>query len=115
SSCATGPLTHRPIAHTNERPALFLDRSLTSDGPIAFRVFGPAGGPGFPSTSKLVHLLFDAGGAFEYQRTFGAEESVRTEDIATDLAAPERELVAEDGLRVRAVATHHGDCPSVAY
>jgi ribonuclease BN (tRNA processing enzyme) len=109
-------LTHLHIDHSGDLPALFLARALTSDGPIRFAVFGPQGSAEFPATSQLVHLLFDAGGAWPYQRTFGADEDIHAEDLATDLAAPERRIVAtDDGVVVRATATHHGNCPSIAY
>ena len=69
-------LTHLHIDHSADLPAVFLARGLTSKGPIQFKVFGPEGGAGFPSTTKFLHLLFDAGGVFEYQKTFGAEENI---------------------------------------
>jgi ribonuclease BN (tRNA processing enzyme) len=108
-------LTHLHIDHSGDVPAIFLDRALTSNGPIQFNVFGPDGGPGFPSTTKFLHLLFDAGGVFEYQKTFGAEEQIAGVDLSTDLKSPERQIVDADGLRVREIATHHDDAPSVAY
>jgi ribonuclease BN (tRNA processing enzyme) len=60
-------------------------------------------------------LLFEKGGAWEYQKTFGADETIHTVDLPTDLATPESQISDEDGLRITAIATHHGDCPSVAY
>jgi len=63
-------LTHLHIDHSADLPAIFLDRSLTSDVPIHFQVFGPEGSGLFPSTSQFVHLLFDHSGAYEYQKTF---------------------------------------------
>jgi ribonuclease BN (tRNA processing enzyme) len=108
-------LTHLHIDHSAGLPGVFLTRALTSNGPIQFKVFGPQGGPGFPSTTKFLHLLFEAGGAFEYQKTFGAEEQIVGVDLSTDLEAPERQIVDADGLRVREIATHHDGAPSVAY
>ncbi|HEY6254136.1 MAG TPA: hypothetical protein VI685_29630 [Candidatus Angelobacter sp.] len=35
--------------------------------------------------------------------------------MPTALDSKEREIVSEGNLRVVAIATHHGDCPSVAY
>lgn len=52
-------LTHLHIDHSADLPSIFLDRSLTSDIPIRFRVFGPEGSGLFPSASQFVHLLFE--------------------------------------------------------
>lgn len=108
-------LTHLHIDHSADLPAIFLDRSLTSDAPIHFRVFGPEGSGLFPSTSQFVHLLFDHNGAYEYQKTFGQDERIDTVDLPTVLHSPAREIVSDGELKVVAIATHHGDCPSVAY
>ena len=94
---------------------MFLARGLTSNGPIQFKVFGPEGGVGFPSTTKFLHLLFDAGGVFEYQKTFGAEENIGGVDLSTALKSPEQQIMESNGIRVQEIATHHGDAPSVAY
>src|ERR1700732_4803337 len=37
-------LTHLHIDHSGDLAAFFNARALTSDGPIKYRVFGPAGG-----------------------------------------------------------------------
>lgn len=108
-------LTHLHIDHSSDLPAVFNQRTLTASDSIRFRVFGPAGAGLFPSTTQLLHLLFDKGGAYEYQKTFGADESITGTDLPITLDSPAREIVSEGGLRVRAVATHHGDCPSIAY
>jgi ribonuclease BN (tRNA processing enzyme) len=108
-------LTHLHIDHSGGLPGVFLARGLESEGPIRWKVFGPDGGPGFPSTTKFLHLLFDPGGAFEYQKTFGAEESITGVDLNTSLNSPEQVIVDTNGLRVREIATHHDDAPSVAY
>jgi ribonuclease BN (tRNA processing enzyme) len=108
-------LTHLHIDHSADLPAIFLHRSLTSDAPIHFRVFGPEGSGLFPSASQFVHLLFDRGGAYEYQKMFGQEEQIETVDLPTALNSPAREIVNDAELKIVAIATHHGDCPSVAY
>lgn len=109
-------LTHLHIDHSGGLPGFFKARTLTaSASAIRFNVFGPSGAGIFPSTSKFLNLLFEKGGAWEYQKTFGADEDIRGTDLVTDLAAPAKQIVDADGLRVTAVATHHGDCPSVAY
>jgi len=109
-------LTHLHIDHTGDLPGFFKARTLTTREPaIRFTVFGPEGGGLFPSTSRLLNLLFDKGGAWEYQRTFGADEDIRGVDLSADLKSPKRQIVDLNGLRITAIATHHDDCPSIAY
>jgi ribonuclease BN (tRNA processing enzyme) len=108
-------LTHLHIDHSSDLPALFNARGLTSDGPITYRVFGPDGAGLFPKTSRFIDLLVGDNGAFAYQKTFGARESFTVRDLAISLDSARAKIVDEDGLVVEEIATHHGDCPSVAY
>jgi ribonuclease BN (tRNA processing enzyme) len=108
-------LTHLHIDHSSGLAAFFNARALTSDGPITYRVFGPDGGGPFPSTSRFVNLLVGPGGAFAYQKTFGAREEFTVRDLPITLDSPFTKIVDDDGLAVEEIATHHGDCPSVAY
>jgi len=108
-------LTHLHIDHSADLAAFFNARALTSDGPIAYRIFGPDGEGLFPKTSRFVDLLVGDGGAFAYQKTFGARESFAVRDLAINLDSAQTKIVDEDGLAVEEIATHHGDCPSVAY
>lgn len=108
-------LTHLHIDHSDDLPAFFNARALTSDGPITYRVFGPDGSGLFPKTSRFVDLLVGPDGAFAYQKTFGARESFTVRDLAISLDSPRTRIVDDDGLIVEEIATHHGDCPSVAY
>ena len=108
-------LTHLHIDHSGDLAAFFNARALTSDGPISYRVFGPDGAGLFPKTSRFVDLLVGDGGAFAYQKTFGARESFAVRDLAISLDSARMKIVDEDGLVVEEIATHHGDCPSVAY
>jgi ribonuclease BN (tRNA processing enzyme) len=108
-------LTHLHIDHSADLPAFFNARALTSDGPITYRVFGPDGSGLFPKTSRFIDLLVGADGAFAYQKTFGARESFAVHDLAIKLDSPRTKIVDDDGLIVEEIATHHGDCPSVAY
>lgn len=108
-------LTHLHIDHSGDLPAFLNARALTTDGPIAYRIFGPDGAGLFPRTSRFVDLLVGAGGAFAYQKTFGAQESFAVRDLAIGLDSASTRIVDEAGLTVEEVATHHGDCPSVAY
>jgi ribonuclease BN (tRNA processing enzyme) len=108
-------LTHLHIDHSGDLAAFFNARALSSDGPIVYRIFGPDGAGLFPKTSRFVDLLVGKGGAFEYQKTFGADESFQVRDLAITLDSPRTKIVDENGLVVEEIATHHGDCPSVAY
>lgn len=109
-------ITHLHIDHSGDLPGFFLARTLTaSASSIRVTVFGPSGAGVFPNTTRLLNLLFEKGGGWEYEKTFGADEEIHGVDLPIDLQSPEREILNEEGLRVRAVATHHGDCPSVAY
>jgi ribonuclease BN (tRNA processing enzyme) len=108
-------LTHLHIDHSADLPAFFNARALTSDGPIAYHVFGPDGSGLFPKTSRFIDLLVAPDGAFAYQKTFGARESFIVRDLAISLDSPLTKIMDDDGLTVEEVATHHGDCPSVAY
>ena len=108
-------LTHLHIDHSGDLAAFFNARALTSDGPITYRVFGPDGEGLFPKTSRFVDLLVGSGGAFAYQKTFGAQESFVVRDLAIRLDSARTQIVNEGGLLVEEIATHHGDCPSAAY
>src|SRR5712692_5585492 len=66
----TGLLRHLHIDHSGDLAAFFNARALSSDGPIAYRVFGPDGAGLFPKTSRFVNLLVGEDGAFAYQKTF---------------------------------------------
>jgi ribonuclease BN (tRNA processing enzyme) len=108
-------LTHLHVDHSGDLAAFFNARALTSDSPIVYRIFGPDGAGLFPKTSRFVDLLVGHDGAFAYQKTFGAQESFAVRDLAISLDSGGTKIVDEDGLVVEEIATHHGDCPSVAY
>jgi ribonuclease BN (tRNA processing enzyme) len=108
-------LTHLHIDHSGDLAAFFNARGLTSDGPITYNIFGPDGAGQFPKTSRFVDLLVGGGGAFAYQKTFGADEKFAVHDLAINLDSPQTKIVNEQGLVIEEIATHHGDCPSVAY
>ena len=108
-------LTHLHIDHSGDLAAFFNARALTSDGRIAYRIFGPDGAGLFPKTSRFVNLLAGDGGAFAYQKTFGVDETFTVRDLAIGLDSARAKIVDDDGLVVEEIATHHDDCPSVAY
>src|SRR5471030_1471987 len=116
-------LTHLHIDHVGELPGLFKARAVSGGGAIHFRVYGPDGRRGggddaaFPSTSRLMRLLFDKQGAFGYLRDFSSPMTIQTTDVRTAPAtarAPQV-LLAEGRLTIRAIAVHHRDAPAVIY
>jgi ribonuclease BN (tRNA processing enzyme) len=108
-------LTHLHIDHSGDLAAFFNARALSADGPITYRIFGPDGAGLFPKTVRFVDLLVADNGAFAYQKTFGADETFVVRDLAIKLDSSRTKIVDEEGLVVEEIATHHGDCPSVAY
>src|SRR6202022_577686 len=108
-------LTHLHIDHSGDLAAFFNARALTSDGPIKYRVFGPDAAGSFPKTSRFVDLLVGDNGLFAYQKTFGAQEAFSVRDLAIDSNTDVTKIMDENDLIVEEIATHHGDCPSVAY
>lgn len=108
-------LTHLHIDHAGDFPSFLNARALSADGPITYHIFGPDGAGLFPKTSRFVDLLVGQNGAFAYQRTFGADETFDVHDLAIALDSPLTKIVEHDGLVIEEIATHHGDCPSVAY
>jgi ribonuclease BN (tRNA processing enzyme) len=108
-------LTHLHIDHAGDLPGILNARALSADGPITFHIFGPDGVGPFPKTSRFVDLLVGQHGAFAYQKTFGADETFDVHDLAIALDSPLTKIVDHDGLVIEEIATHHGDCPSVAY
>jgi len=108
-------LTHLHIDHSGDLAAFLNTRALTSDGPIKYRVFGPDAEGLFPKTSRFVELLVGDKGLFAYQKTFGVDETFSVRDLAIDLNTGVTKIVDENGLMIEEIATHHDDCPSVAY
>jgi len=108
-------LTHLHIDHCADLPAIFKARGFAHRGPYAFQVFGPSAGGEYPAVPQWIKLLFGKGGAFAYQPGFNAEETITPTDLTSDLARPPTTIIEAGDLQIRAVATHHGDCPSIAY
>jgi ribonuclease BN (tRNA processing enzyme) len=108
-------LTHLHIDHAAEVPSVLKARAMRSQQPIAFRIYGPAALGAYPATTRFLSLLFEPGGAFAYQKTFGAPEAIAAFDLPTDLGTPPLELISEGDLKIRAIPTRHGDAPAAAY
>jgi ribonuclease BN (tRNA processing enzyme) len=108
-------LTHLHIDHSSDLAAFFNARGLTSDSAIVYKIFGPGAGGPFPKTSDFVNLLVGDHGAFAYQKSFGADETFEVHDLVIQLDSAQTRIVDDHGLLIEEVATHHDDCPSVAY
>ena len=108
-------LTHLHIDHAADVPSVLKARAMSSPRPIAWRIYGPAALGVYPATTRFLSLLFDPGGAFAYQKTFGAPEAITAFDLPTDLNTPRLELLSEGDLKVSAIPTRHGDAPATAY
>jgi ribonuclease BN (tRNA processing enzyme) len=108
-------LTHLHIDHSADLAAFLNARALTSDGPISYRIFGPDGAGLFPKTSRFVDLVVGDEGAYPYQKTFGVREAFDVHDLSIRLDSPATRVVDRDGLVIEEIATHHDDCPSIAY
>jgi ribonuclease BN (tRNA processing enzyme) len=108
-------LTHLHIDHAADVPSVLKARAMISQQPIAFRIYGPAALGAYPATTRFVSLLFDPGGAFAYQKTFGAPETITAFDLPTDLGTPRLDLIGDGDLKVSAIPTRHGDAPAAAY
>jgi ribonuclease BN (tRNA processing enzyme) len=116
-------LTHLHIDHTAELPGIFKARAVSSYGAIGFHVFGPAGRVGragdatFPSTTRLIHLLFDKDGAYGYLKDFSAPLTIDAHNLNATVRPnlmPET-IVSEGALKITAIAGHHRDAPAVIY
>ena len=108
-------LTHLHIDHTGDVAGFVKSRDLTYDQPLTFRIFGPAGGGDYPSTTAFVDRLFGERGAFAYLPKFRNELRFAVTDLPTRADAPIREVLHEQDLRVTSIAVDHDDVPAVAF
>jgi ribonuclease BN (tRNA processing enzyme) len=116
-------LTHLHIDHAGELAGLFKARAVASSGPIVFNVWGPEGsqeprqGAYFPSTRRLLDLMFGPQGAFAYLSDFAAPMRIHAHDIAAreNLTAAPQMIFKDSGFAITAIAGHHGDAPAVIY
>jgi ribonuclease BN (tRNA processing enzyme) len=116
-------LTHLHIDHAGELPGLLKARAVSGGDTIIFKVWGPAGTGAqhkeayFPSTSRLLDLLFGKNGAFAYLSDFATPITIQAHDVpATVHPNPvPHAIFNEGGLVITAVAGHHRDAPAVIY
>jgi len=116
-------LTHLHIDHTGELPGMFKARAVSSDGDIQFHVYGPEGRSGkrgnatFPSTTRLMQLLFEHNGAYAYLKNFSAPMTIDAHNLSTLIRPnPQAKVIFTDGeLKISAIAGHHRDAPAIIY
>lgn len=116
-------LTHLHVDHVGELPGLFKARAVSTGEPIIFKIWGPAGsdtkaeGAYFPSTRRLIELLFGKRGAFAYLSDFAAPITIQAHDISARVQKHpiSHTIVREEGLVITAIAGHHRDAPAVIY
>jgi len=108
-------LTHLHIDHAGDLPGFVKSRDLSFDEPLTFRIFGPAGGGDYPSTTVFINRLFGPQGAFAYLSKFRNELRFVVTDLPTQPEAAVHELLHEEDLRVTSIAVDHDEVPAVAF
>ncbi len=116
-------LTHLHADHAGELPGLVKARAVAVRSDITFRVFGPRGHAAgsdaayFPSTSRLIDLLFGKQGAFSYLTDFSGHIDFSVKDLAATpvKGAKPESILSENGLEIHAIPGHHRDAPAVIY
>jgi len=109
-------LTHLHVDHSGDLPGFVLARAVAGNGPITFRIAGPAGAGLYPSTTDFVERLFGSQGAFAHVPTF-TQNHVRFDvtELPTSMTADARVVVKDDGFSVSAISVDHADVPALAY
>jgi ribonuclease BN (tRNA processing enzyme) len=108
-------LTHLHVDHSGDLPGFVKSRDLSFLEPLTFRIFGPAGGGDYPSTTAFVDRLFGAQGSFAYLTKFRNALALEPVDLPIARDSPIREVLREADLHVTSIAVDHGDVPAVAY
>ena len=109
-------LTHLHVDHAGDLPGFVKSRDLAGDQPqMTFRIFGPAGGGEYPSTSAFIDRLFGAQGAFAYLPKFLNQLRFIATDLPTQPGDPVHEVLREGDLHVTSIAVDHDDVPAVAF
>ena len=90
-------------------------RDLAANGPLVFRIFGPAGVSPYPNTTTFVDQLFGEKGDFAYLPKFRNALDFQTKNLLVGQDTPVQEVLKDDLVHVTAIAVDHGDIPAVAY
>ena len=107
-------LTHLHVDHAGDLPGFVKARDLSHDGPLSFFIAGPEGRGDYPPTHLLVERVLGPQGAFAYLAGFRNALDIDGRDLAVS-GKGLLEVLDRPGLRITAVATHHGEAPAVAY
>jgi ribonuclease BN (tRNA processing enzyme) len=108
-------LTHLHIDHAGDVPGFVKSRDLSTQGALTFRIFGPAAGGDYPSTTDFIDRLFGSRGAFAYLRTFRNELRFAVTDLPTQANAGVNEVLHDGDLHITSIAVHHDDVPALAF
>lgn len=109
-------LTHLHVDHSADLPALIkasFFTSRTQDLPI----IGPSGNTLMPSTTTFVQTLFGPNGAYRYLSNYldGSDRyTILPKDINTE-SKQEQTVLKNNNAHIKAVPTHHGPIPAVAW
>ena len=109
-------LTHLHIDHSGDLAAFFNARALTSDGPIVISDFWPGRRGTIPQDLAIRGFAGGkTGGRLRIRIRLGRANRLRFATWPSALNSPRTKIADEDDLVVEEIATHHGDCPLVAY
>lgn len=109
-------LTHLHVDHTADLPA-FIKASFFTDRAKVLNILGPTGNQLMPATTDFVNILFGKQGAYRYLSSYLdgsdhfqiAPQNINPNDNQTIT------VVSQDDLTIRAVRSHHGQIPALAW
>jgi ribonuclease BN (tRNA processing enzyme) len=107
-------LTHLHVDHSGDLPGVVKARDLANDGPLSFFIAGPEGRGEFAPTHVLVDSMLGPKGVFAYLAGFKNPLDIGGRDLPIEGSAI-IDVLERPGLRIKAVATDHGDAPAIAY
>lgn len=111
--------THLHVDHSADFPAL-VKASYFSDRKRDLPVFGPEGNRLLPSMTGFTQALFGAAGAWPYLGDLldaGSNSAFHFKPVSIKTDKENVQVVYEndDGLVLRAITTHHGPLPALAW
>lgn len=107
-------LTHLHVDHSGDLPGVVKARDLAHDGPLSFFIAGPEGRGEYPPVHALVDAMLGPHGAFAYLAGFKNGLDIKSHDLPI-AGTSIMEVLDRPGLRIKAVATNHGEAPAIAY
>ncbi len=113
--------THFHIDHSADFPA-YIKGGFFSDRTEDLLIFGPTGNEYLPSAQQFINRLFDhESGVYPYLNSFINDEAqssykLRVTSIESSYKNVEqREIYADDQIRIIAAPVHHAVLPALAY